>query len=112
MTFGLGPRSVTQTWTNRQDGWSCGGPRRGEFRRAEESGNRFWQIGIGGSIARNKPANPRQDFGKIPAIETAQQAVGRLGKFQDGDGAAGLEHALNLPQAGFVVGKIAKAEGA
>src|SRR6267378_8473248 len=83
----------------------------GEFGRAEESRNRFWKIGIGGSIARNKPANPWQDFTKIPAIEISQQAVGRLGEFQDGDGAAGLEHALNLAQAGFIVGEVAKAEG-
>jgi len=83
-----------------------------EFRGTEESRNRFWQIGIGGSISRNKPANPRQDFAKIPAIKIGQQTIGRLGEFQDGDGAAGLEHALNLAQAGFIVGEIAKAEGA
>ena len=89
-----------------------GAHERGEFGRSEESRNRFWQIGIGGSIARNKPANSRQDFTKIPTIEIAQQAVWRLGEFKDGDGAAGLEDSLNFPQAGFVVGEVAKAEGA
>ena len=83
----------------------------GEFGRVKESRNGFWKIGIGGSIARNKPANPWQDFVKIPVIEISQQTVGRLGEFQDGDGAAGLEHALNLAQASFIVGEVAKAEG-
>ncbi len=82
------------------------------MRRAEESRYGIWQVGICRSIAGNKPANPWQDFTEIPAIEIAQQTVGRLGEFQDGDGAAGLQHALNLAQAGFIVGEVAKAEGA
>src|SRR5258708_24894539 len=35
-----------------------------------------------------------------------------MGEFQDSDDAAGLEYALNFAQAGFVVGKVAKTEGA
>src|SRR2546427_526952 len=81
-----------------------GAHERGEFGRAEESRNGVWQVAVGGRIARNKPANSRQDFAKIPAIEITRQTVGRLGEFQDGDGAARFEHALNLAQSGFVVG--------
>src|SRR5260370_18272102 len=84
----------------------------GEFGRAEESRYGIWQVGIYRSIAGNKPANPWQDFTEIPAIEIAQQTVGRLGEFQDGDGAAGLQHALNLAQAGSIVSRVAQAEGA
>jgi len=89
-----------------------GAHERGEFGRAEESRNGVWQVAVGGRIARNKPANSRQDFAKIPTIEITQQTVGRLGEFQDGDGAARFEHALNLAQSGFVVGQIAKSESA
>src|SRR5712664_2590389 len=89
-----------------------GAHERREFGRAKESRNGIWQVGICRSISRNKPANPWQNFTEIPAIEIAQQTVGRLGEFQDGDGATGLEHALNLAQTGFVVGEVAKAEGA
>src|SRR5258708_29254713 len=35
----------------------------------------------------------------------------RIGALEDGDGAAGLERSLNLEQADFVVGEVAKAEG-
>src|SRR5260370_28185970 len=89
----------------------CAHERR-EFGRAKESRNGFWQVGIGGSISGNKPANPWQDVAKIPAIEISHQTLGWLGEFQDGDGAAGLQPALNLAQACFIVGEDSKAEGA
>src|SRR5260370_4970402 len=88
-----------------------GGQEGGEFRGAEEAGNGFWQIGIGGLLSRNKSADFRQYFAKIPAIKITPQAIGRLCEFQDGDSAAGLQHALNLTQAGFVVGEVAKTKG-
>ena len=41
---------------------------RSEFGRTEESRNGVWQVGIGGSISRNKPADLWQYFTKIPSI--------------------------------------------
>src|SRR5258708_8698173 len=68
-------------------------------------------MGVGGALAGNKPPNLRQHFTKIPSIEIAPQTFGRLGEFQDGDSAAGLENTLNLAEATFVVGEIAKTKG-
>src|SRR5229473_5414863 len=84
---------------------------RGEFGGAKEAGNGFWEVGIGGWLSGNKSANFRQHFAKIPAVKISPQTFGRFRKFQDGDGAAGLQHTLNLAQTGFVVGEVAKTEG-
>src|SRR5260370_321645 len=77
----------------------------------KETGEGCGQRGVGGALARIDPANPGQNLAKIPAIEIAPQTLRRLCEFQDGDGAAGLEDALNLAQAGFVIGEIAETEG-
>src|SRR6266571_7847368 len=84
----------------------------GEFGRAEKAGNGIRQIGVRRTFAGDNSPNPRQDFAKIPTIEIAPQAFGWFGEFQNGDGATGLEHALNLTQACFIIGEVAKAEGA
>ena len=71
----------------------------GEFWRAEEPSDGLWEIFVSDLIARDKAANPRQYITKIPPIEVAQAAFWGLGKFQNRDGATGLQYALNLSQA-------------
>src|SRR6266850_5874740 len=77
----------------------------------EETGHGFGQVGIGGGVPGNEAADFWQNFAEIPAIEIPQQSIRWFGEFEDGDGAAGLQHALNFAQAGFVIGEIAEAKG-
>ena len=83
-----------------------------EFRRAEEAGNGFGQIGVGRLMTGDELANLRQDFAEIPTINIPQQPLTWLGKFEDRDGSARLKDSMNFAQARFVVGEIAEAEGA
>ena len=82
----------------------------GKFGGAEEAGDGVGKISVGGAVAGEPAADAREDAAEIPAIQIAEDVVGRLGEVQDGDGAAWLEDAMDFAQAGFVVGKIAEAE--
>src|SRR6266850_832901 len=82
-----------------------------ELGRAEETGNGFGQVGIGGRLPGNEAADFWQDFAKIPAVEIPQQSIEWFGEFEDGDRATRLQDALNFAQAGFVIGEIAEAKG-
>jgi len=62
----------------------------------EETGNGFGQVGIGRKVPGNEAADFRQDFAEIPAIEIPQQTIRWFGEFEDGDGAARLQDALNF----------------
>src|SRR6266403_2732724 len=77
----------------------------------EETGNRFGQVRVGGGVAGNEAADFRQNFAEVPAVEIPQQSIEWFGEFEDGDGAARLQDALNFAQAGFVIGEIAEAKG-
>src|SRR5437899_473314 len=77
----------------------------------EETGNGFGQIRIGSGFTGNEAADFRQDFAEIPAIEIPQQSIGWFREFEDGDGAARFQYALNFAQAGFVIGEVAEAKG-
>src|SRR5215510_11956503 len=41
---------------------------RGEFGRAEKAGDRFREIGVGGLMTGDEPANSWQNFRKVPAV--------------------------------------------
>src|SRR6266850_1443670 len=77
----------------------------------EETGNGFGQVRIGGGVTGNQAADSRQNFAEVPAIEIPQNSIRWFGEFEDGDGAAGLQHALNFAQASFVIGEVSKAKG-
>jgi len=83
----------------------------GEFGGKEEAGDGFGEVGVGGVVSRDETAEAGEDFAKIPTIERAEKAGGRFGELENGDGAAGLEDAMDFAEAGFVIGEIAKAEG-
>src|SRR5579859_7048197 len=82
-----------------------------EFGGKEEARDGFWQVGVGGVVSREETADAGEDFAKIPTIERAEKAGGRFSELENGDGAAGLEDAMNFAEAGFVIGEIAEAEG-
>src|SRR5207245_9672885 len=83
-----------------------------EFRRAEEAGDGLGQIGGSRMVAGDEPADFRQDFGEIPAVQIPEQALWWFTEFENGDGAARLEDTLNFAKACFIVGQIAEAESA
>lgn len=84
--------------------------KRGEFSGAEKAGDGVGEIGVGGAVAGEPAADARQNAAEVPAVEIAEEIVGRLGEVEDGERAAGLEDAVNFAQASFVVGEIAEAE--
>src|SRR6266852_1810004 len=65
-----------------------------ELGRTEETGNGLGQIRIGGGVPGNDAADFWQYFAEIPAVEIAQQSIGWFCEFQNGDGAARLQHPL------------------
>ena len=83
----------------------------GEFVGPEETRNGLGKVSVGGSVAGNEAA----EFGKnLPAVETVEvteKARGGLGEFKNGQSAAGLEDAADFPEAVFIIGEIAEAEG-
>lgn len=62
----------------------------GEFGGAEEAGDGFGEVGVGGGVAGKDGADARQDASEIPAIDIATKAVRRLRELEYGDGAAGF----------------------
>ena len=85
-------------------GVAYGGHERGELWGAEEAGDGFGEVGVGGRIAGEPSADAREDGAEVPAVEIAEDVVGGFGELEDGNGAAGLEDALDFEEAGFVVG--------
>jgi len=83
----------------------------GEFSGLEETGDGFGEVGVGVFVAREPGAETRKHAAEVPAVEIAEEIVGRLGEFEDGDSAAGFEDAMDFAEAGFVVGEIAEAKG-
>ena len=86
------------------DGFKSDGSHEGrEFGRAKETSHGFGKVGIGGGVSGNDATNFWQDLAKVPAVEIPQQSIGWFGEFEDGDGAARFQDALNFAQAGFVI---------
>lgn len=57
-------------------------------------------------------ADSRQDSGEIPTVQIPWKTLRWFGEFEDGSCAARLEHAVNLAETRFVIGKVAEAESA
>ena len=71
---------------------------------------RSGEVGVGFAVAGEDGADAGEDLAKIPAVEGAEDAVGGLGEFEDGESAAGFEEAEHFAEAVFVIGEIAEAE--
>ena len=83
----------------------------GKFCWAEKARDGVGEVSVSGAVAGEPAANAREDTAKIRAVKIADKIVGRLGEFEDSDGAARLENAMHFLEAGIVVGKITEAEG-
>jgi len=73
--------------------------------------NRVGKVGVGGGIAGDGAADARKNAREIEAIRGTEHGALRLGEFENGKAAAGIEDAEKLGKAAAIVGKIAEAKG-